>query len=88
MKTQILSKSFLFQLLRALLPAYALVSVVGRVTSFCRMLAEEEGKELGSGHGQVSQAFQTAEYRDFHLHSSTQALLFVHFSSVWQAAKN
>ena len=38
--------------------------------------AEEEGKELGSGYGQDALALQTAEYRDFHLQSSTQALLF------------
>ena len=81
-------KEQLCQLWQGLLPAYALVGVVGRVTSFGRMLDKEEGKELGSGHGQDAQALQTAEYRDFHLHSSTQALLFVHFSSVWQAAKN
>ena len=68
---KLLWKEQLCQLWQGLLPFYALVGLVWRGTSYCRILAEEEGKELGSGHDEDAQALQTAEYKDFHHHSST-----------------
>ena len=58
--SKLLWKEQLCQLWQGLLPFYALVGVVWRGTSYCRILGEEEGKELGSGHDQNAQALQTA----------------------------
>ena len=52
---------------------------------------DEEGDEdegTGSGDGKGDPIQQTTVYEDFHLHKPTLALLFLHFSSALQAARN
>ena len=94
---KLLWKEQLCQLWQGLLPFYPLVGVVWRGTSYCRILAEEEEKELGSfnslfvitGYGYITEVAASCQHflytskRFFKNHSRISILHILHIKVLY-----